>query len=438
MRLGGLIFICGAAVCCAASAAQIETDDDPVDVLMRLRDQVLRHGRRIPNHTCVETMVRDRFEAPAGRIGKSCDAIMARRRQAGFSHLLRLETTDRLRLDVGMAAGSEIYSWAGAATFEPADLDEWLPQGTIGTGSLAPLLLSVFDTHTPRFVFEGEVDENGRALLEYSYKIPQETSQYRVKAHGDWYVTGYTGTLTVDPRTAELVRFTVRTEELNPLTDLCEVDSTIEYGTRQLEGFGYLLPAAVRQRFISTGGWDTENRAVFDSCREFRGESTVEFGAAPRGERSPEGAPAVLRLPAGLPMTIEITAPIDSESAAAGDRIRGRLAGQLRDGGSALLPEGAIVEGRLMRVEMAHPKPETTIALRWETVEAGGAQVPITLRPDHRVGTLKKIATTAARMKGIEIELPPPGETRYGVYHFPGERAVVPAGFQTEWITIEP
>jgi hypothetical protein len=38
----------------------------------------------------------------------------------------------------------------------------------------------------------------------------------------------------------------------------------------------------------------------------------------------------------------------------------------------------------------------------------------------------------------FEIELPLPGEERFGVYHFPGLGAVVPRGFQTEWFTAEP
>jgi len=37
-------------------------DEDPTDVLVRLRDQVLAHAAGIPNHTCVETVERDRYE----------------------------------------------------------------------------------------------------------------------------------------------------------------------------------------------------------------------------------------------------------------------------------------------------------------------------------------------------------------------------------------
>src|SRR5581483_7296272 len=89
--------------------------DDPTDVLIRLRDRVLAHAQRIPNHTCVESVQRDQYEnvslLPAAT---SCDALLARRKQAGFSSALRLATTDHLRLDVLLASERELFSWAGA------------------------------------------------------------------------------------------------------------------------------------------------------------------------------------------------------------------------------------------------------------------------------------------------------------------------------------
>jgi len=65
---------------------------DPTEVLMHVRDQVLEHGKWIPNHTCVETIQRDRYEPVVGRSAKSCDTLMARRKQPNFSTQLRRDT----------------------------------------------------------------------------------------------------------------------------------------------------------------------------------------------------------------------------------------------------------------------------------------------------------------------------------------------------------
>ncbi len=86
-RFAGLVLML-----CAVAFGQPAANDDPVEVLMRLRDQVLEHGRRIPRHTCVETIQRDRYEPVRGHASKSCDAILAKRQQADLHMLLRLDT----------------------------------------------------------------------------------------------------------------------------------------------------------------------------------------------------------------------------------------------------------------------------------------------------------------------------------------------------------
>ena len=102
MRASAILFL-GLASLAAA-------DDDPADVLIRLRDQVLAHAERIPNHTCVESVRRDVYEAVTRSPARSCDALLARRKQPRFLSSLKLASTDRLRLDVLLAAGREVYS----------------------------------------------------------------------------------------------------------------------------------------------------------------------------------------------------------------------------------------------------------------------------------------------------------------------------------------
>jgi hypothetical protein len=417
----------------------LAADEDPVQVLMRVRDQVVAHGERIPNYTCVETVQRERFQPAGGRVSGSCDTVLARRRHAGFSALLKLALTDRLRLDVALADGREIYSWAGAGKFEEGDIDELIPEGAIGTGPFAAMLLSVFEGRGPRFFFEGETTLAGRRLLEYSFTVPQERSTYRVKAHREWLITGFTGTLLVDPLTAELVRFTVRTDELPPATNACETISTLDYGLVRLRGAEYLLPKVARQRFIGREGSETENTLTFSACREYKAESTLTFGVKPAGERQPAAAPS--GLPADLPVSVALAAPVQLDRAAAGDRLQGRLARPIRDERQqkTLAPEGALLEGRLMRVETRHSLPvEITVALRWETIEVDGASIPLSMIPDRQTGGLKIGGPGILRTRGVEIDLPLPGEGYYAIFHFKGEHAVMESGFRSEWLTARP
>ncbi len=416
-------------------------DDDPVTVLMRLRDKVVEHTTRVPNHTCVETIDRNRYEPALGRMRKSCDAILARRGLASFPSTLLLDTSDRLRLDVGLAGGREIYSWAGAARFEESEIDELIPEGAIGSGPFATFLLSLFESVHPRFSFEGETTIDGKPILEYTFTMPKNESRYKVRAQGRLTITGYTATLLVDPSAAELVRLSIRTEELLAESTLCEVDTTLVYGMVPLSGIEYLLPVSTSQRFIQTDGREADNTIHFAACREFRGESTMEFDKTPPAAVVPVAsappAPPPLRLRPGLPVSADITTAIDCNRAAAGDRIDGRLAKAIADKGQTLVSAGARLEGRIMRVATRHSQPAAvTLAVRWETLEWDGVKVPLSLLPDRRRPS-KDTAVGIPRGKGLEFELPQPGDERYGVYHFSGEFLVLPGGYRTEWITAE-
>jgi hypothetical protein len=418
------------------------SEADPIDVLAALRDRVLEHGHGVPNHTCVETVNRSRF-AHTGQAVKSCDTIIAGRRKEGAEARLRLATTDRLRLDVAMSTEREIYSWAGANQFEDRDIDEIVPLGAMGTGPFASFLLSVFMGRPPRFVFEDETTLNGRPVYQYSFEVPKPESHFRFKARREWLVTGYSGSLFVDPSTSDLMRLVIRTEELPPETETCEVDTTLDYGKVKLSGGQFLLPSSTTQRFVGRDGDESENVYTFASCRDFQAESRIDFGERTRNRETAAEAPAASPYwAAGLPVLVEVLDSIDSATAAAGDRIRGRVVNAVRDErGRTVIAEGTPVAGRLMRVEVRHPSPEVTIALRWETLELGGQTVPLNLDPNRKLtpGTgvqLGGIASLAGlKRRGVTFELPLPGEERFGVYRFPGKHAVMETGTKTEWVT---
>ncbi|MDR3703961.1 MAG: hypothetical protein P4L56_30210 [Candidatus Sulfopaludibacter sp.] len=410
--------------------------EDPVEVLARLRDRVMRQARSVPNHTCVETVLRDRYEPSAGRAAKSCDTLLAARKQPG--NRLRLDVTDWLRLDVGVADGREIFSWVGAPKFEDADIDELFPGGSFGTGPFAAMLLSLFQSGNPHFILDGATSLEGRRVLEYSFRVPRDDSHYQVKSHQDWIVTGYTGALYVDPVTSDLVRFVIRSDELPPETEACEVATTLDYSRVPIRGFEYLLPVATRQRFIGRDGTEGENSVSFASCREFLGESTLTFGRRPSGTEYFVDPPPAATLPAGLPLAIEMTSSFAFGQAAAGDPIEGRLVEPLRDARTqkVLAPAGAKVTGRLTRVELKHSgSGEYTVALHWETLDAAGAAVPLNLKPDRHMESLKTVARGVLRQRGMEIELPPPNEERDAIFHFPGQLAGVRPGLRSAWTT---
>lgn len=409
---------------CTASVAA--ADDNPIAVLMRLRDRVLEQGGRMPNHTCVETVERARYERVAETASRSCDDILARRALPNYRSLLRLSTTDRLRLDVAFTWDHEIYSWAAAGRFEEGDVDDVVHYGAIGSGSFGSLLMSAFGDRTPDFAFEGETSARGRSAFEYSFHVPTVESHYSFKHLGHSVITGYTGSLLVDARTSDLLRFTVRTDELPAETASCESDLTLDYSTVRLNDADFLLPIAARQQIVAHDGSESENSYSFSNCRDFQADSSIDFerrhAAAPAQLDSPATSP---EWPGGLPVTIELSAAIDLSTAAAGDVIQGRLAKELvNPRAGTTLPAGTRVKGRLMRVETRHvPSLLVTVALQWESLDLNGRSVPLVLASDRVV------------QKGAQFQLPPAGELRWWTLNYPTDHQLIEPGLRTQWLT---
>uniref|UniRef100_Q028Q4 VWFA domain-containing protein n=1 Tax=Solibacter usitatus (strain Ellin6076) TaxID=234267 RepID=Q028Q4_SOLUE len=409
-------------------------DEDPVELLIQLRDRVTAQGGRIPNHTCVETIQRDVFALAAGPALKSCGALLdaARQRPAGAS--LKRQSTDWLRLDVAYShAGREIYSWAGAGKFEEGEIDELVPEGAMGTGPYTTMLLSAFQKQSTKYVFDGESTLDGRRLFEYSFAVSREQSGYKVKAGNGWVITGYSGSLLLDPKRGELVRLAVRTEELPAETGTCETTTTLDYGMVELSGNGYLLPKVARQRFIGREGDEAENTISFSACRDFQAESKMNFDSpAQTPLQQPAASRAASDLPGGLPVSIELLTAVQFGKAAAGDAVEGRLAVPILDElGQTLFPKGTRLLGRLMRVETRYaPGAARTVVLRWETINA----VPIALLPKRQ----RPEPNSVLRRRGTGFELPRPGESRYGIFNLPAGSSTLAAGVHSEWFTAKP
>ena len=416
-----------------ANVTEPTGDENPVEVLMKLRGQILERGAHVPNHTCVETIKRDRYQPPGRITGRSCAALLDARKRSAADRL-RLDTTDWLRLDVAFISTREVYSWAGANRFENGDIDELIPDGAMGTGSFASILLSLFVQRSPHFTFDGETSRDGRRLFEYAFTVPQQHSSYRFRANKEWIVTGYSGTLLVDPKTAELVHAVLQTEELPPETQTCQSEVTLDYSSVKLGADDFLLPQTARQRFIGRHGGEDENTMTFSGCRQFEAESKVDFEDRTLAGGTSGHQNDRLNLPAGLPVTVELTTAIVLAVAAAGDRVEGRLSKPIVDDQKrTLVPEGTVVHGRMMRVEKAYfPRVEYTVALRWETVDIAGVASPFSLMPNWRQ------PEAHGSRAGTEIVLPLPTETRYSAIHVAEQHPVLDGGYKSEWLTAKP
>jgi hypothetical protein len=211
----------------------------------------------------------------------------------------------------------------------------------------------------------------------------------------------------------------------------------MEFTRAQIGDGQFLLANQVRQRFIYPTGDEVENATVYTNCREFRGNSTVTFGpaTAPVTEGDKKTPTQPLSLPRGLRFSLGLKGSINIDKAAAGDPFSATLADALRDSkGKVLAPKGALVEGRLLRVQNFARPAEVVIVFKPEVVWVRGARVPLSAVLDWTLA----MADRRRGKKGIEIMVPLPGEDNSGGFRFSGEHVVVPAGFRSEWRTASP
>jgi hypothetical protein len=393
------------------AAQQSSPADDGRTLLADVRKKVMLTLDRLPRYMCTETIDRSTF-LPKKQLTKrqfrplgldpkeptparfvSCEEIAALRRKADWQVLK--DASDRLRLDVAVAAHSEMFSWAGENRFEEGGLADLVRRGATSTGAFGSFLASIFgaefESNAANFTCNGPVNVEGRSLVAFDFRVPLEKSTFRVEneAHLGGNVP-YDGTFLVDPKTFDLVRLTVRAGRNPRDASVCENVTTLDYGSVTLHDSEFFLPKDVRLHVTNADGSELENDTVFSGCHEFLAESSLSFetdsgNAQGAAEKT---APKTLALPPGVPFRVTLTSAIDTSTAAAGDPIKAKLTGPIKEkGNGVVVPKGAAVTGRIVQIKRLYlPGFETlTLALKLETVEANGVPQPFHAKPQSAI-----------------------------------------------------
>ena len=389
---------------------------------------------RLPKYMCTQTIDRSQYEPAGGMGGHACE--LSERNQ------LRLTTSDRLRLDVAISAGREMYSWVGESRFEDRSLFQLVRNGAVSTGSFASFLMLIFRADDEAsFSYKGEIAEAGRQLAQFEFRVPVQSSHYIYSGAGHRVTTGYFGDFLVDPKTADLVRLTVHTEALPPETGSCEASTTLDYSRVRLNNADFLLPDRAQLHILDESGRDMENSAVYSGCHEFLGESTLRFDTAPdpgAAAANQSAAPAD-EFPGGIPFTIALNNNIDQSIAAAGDKIGAKLTAAVKGAnGRTLAPKGAAVTARIVQIRRFYvPQPSLRLVLKLETVDIAGVPRPLaaapqssTPAPDNGRGALQRRYATEIRLDNQD-----PQAAVFVFYDAKGN-FVSSAGFESRWQTV--
>src|SRR5215471_11974683 len=164
---------------------------DPNAVLLSARDRLLPELERLPRYTCVQTITRRYYRPEPHVLTPSCAELIAA--HAKRRHELTLLKWDRLRMEVAIADGQNVYSWVGAPRFEEGALEKLAGSGPLGSGDFGPFLNSIL--RKAEVSFRETQTAQKSPLLLYAYQMPLNRSSYHIKGDKGWMLTGYSGTL---------------------------------------------------------------------------------------------------------------------------------------------------------------------------------------------------------------------------------------------------
>ena len=424
-------------VAAMTAALLAQQPSDPSEFLAKARDLAISRAKRLPDYVCVQTVDRQYFKYlqsvkhldwPGQSASPSCAEIAALRKEN--SRDLVLQSTDRLRLELKVSEGEEIGTWAGASQFGSRSVFDLIGGGAYETGIMGTFLGDILENAT--YSYQGEESAGSSKLAAYAYRVPFQSSHYRFKSGPGWTATAFNGVFWVDPDSLEIRRLMLDANEMPPETGGCEAITTIDYQAVKVGADDFVLPIRSSMRMVRMDGSETRTSAVYSGCRQYHGESSIRFddSAAPaeiRPAAAPGAAPAA-PLPAGITLSLALAAPIDTDTAAAGDVFTAKLREPVRTSKGVLVPAGASVEGRIVRMQHSLTPPQQfTISVMLEKIEVHGVATPLFARLGFEAGS-------------TGISLPPLGQSPLIgalVFTTNGSRHTVRAGYQMNWITVE-
>jgi hypothetical protein len=433
LRLSLVVSACLMVALAVQSAAQSGLPPEVLN-LSKIRRQATAAVAQAPNYACLETVERYARENPNSK----------------------WRQLDTLLLEVGMIGGKEIYAWPGSESFDDVAPGEIVSSGTVSTGEFVQLLRAVFVGGTAVIKWHGEEEVNGRRALRYDYTLPLYGYRSRVTlstAAGDLSLKG---SFWADAETFEILRLESEADEVPPTLPLVSMRSRIDYGRMTVHGRQVWFPQSAEMSLSELSGQETRNRIEFSHCRAYSGESKLSFGEVTAPAIAAAAPVERVELPAGVALELRLETAIDSSKVRVGDEVRARLASDAVYRKRVLIPAGAVVTGRLRRLERSDEiKPHFVVGLEFATIETGLTKARFygELESVQQVAGLARSLTTSSAKsvnfsggmvaQGFRVESGSATVLHFreipgvGSFYMVGTQFTLPQGLKMIWKTLE-
>jgi hypothetical protein len=389
-------------------------------VVQNIKHRMQRNLARVPNYTCLETMVRT-TRAP--------DSMVI----AVPGKTVPFRKADIVRFEVAEVDGDEFFAQPGNHDFNKMHLRELARGGLIGNGSFSLIAHDVFTTNVTVSHFIGEENMEGRMLLRYDYRVSQLESGFQVGTERGLATVGYHGAVWADPKTFDAVRLDLYADDIPPYLGVDQTFNRIDYTPVRIGNSNVLLPQSGELSMRRLRGGESRNQVTFTHCREYGVETTISFGDV-TDSNQPSQPTRDVELPAGLQLTIRLDTPIDSDKALVGDPISGKVDVEAKVKGKVVVHKDALVSGRLRRLEQhLEGWPYVLARLEFTRIEFEGKTARFfaefeKILPLPESQGVKRVATR--ELPGVG------GLPGVGTISQMGNRMLLPAGTRMIWKTL--
>jgi hypothetical protein len=282
---------------------------------------------------------------------------------------------DRLRLNLAVSQGAEIFSWHGDDKFISHDIGKVVRGGPISSGSFVGFLENIFVDSGIVFLERGVSEEHGITVLRFDYRVSKENSRFRVEGSGGKSaLVPFHGSFWANVATSELTRLKIVADKIPSGLDICSTQSEVRYQMAEISGVRTLIPQVFELRIDDDTHLHTVSRGEFAQCHEFKAQSRLSFDPPGAADRSSLQPPVERWLPAGLKIQVVLITPIDTKAAFTGDAVEGVLAAPIltRDG-EMLAPAGARLKGIITQLTKVYvPQRYNSLRIEFNSVTFRG------------------------------------------------------------------
>lgn len=359
--------------------------EDWRQILDRVRENAIHQVEKSTNYTCMEVIDRTSFR-------NSRNLLPGCAYESGTPERVKI-THDRLRLDIAVSEGKEIYAWHGQKKFAGSSaIDDVVHGGATSSGEFVGFLQNIFGKAGVRFEYMGEATVNGVPSYSFNYSVPLARSSYHVGSRRGRPVVAFHGSFAVRGPDLQLANLSIIADDIPENSNICSAETDMEYQIAKISGQDALIPSLFTLKLDDVDHFYSVSRSEYSECHAYGAESTLRFDTGDAAGSMSEQQAREEALPVGTVLHIALRSPITEETSFTGDPVQGVLLNAVNAKG-VQIPKNSPVSGVITTLrEFDEPVQFYLVSIEFERLAFGGRTFVFRARPEALNLEAKKLS----------------------------------------------